>query len=131
MSDMVNMEMSEKEKEKSIPTSIEGKPEKAKGPQYPYGLKLDLDNESLDKMDIDLSEFDVGDNAMIMAKVKVSSKSIDKYDYDTKERKRISLQITHLCLEQGEEDEDEGEMDWEDDEKEPGKVDQILRKKGY
>ncbi len=128
MSEMVDMKMDKKEKEKMVPQPISTQG-KDKGPEYPYGLKIELDNESLDKMDIDLSEFDVGDNVMIMAKAKISSKSIDKNEGDDKERKRMAFQITHLCLEAGEEDEgEEEEVGWED---EKDKVDNNLKKKGY
>ncbi len=127
MSDMVDMKMSKEEKKDMQEVApIQGK---GAGPEYPYGLKIELDNESFDKMDIDLSEFDVGDNVMLMAKAKISSQAIDKNDYDNKERKRMSLQITHLCLEPGEEDEGEEEdVGWED---EKDKVDNNLKKKGY
>jgi hypothetical protein len=75
-------------------------------PAYPYGLCITLDQESLDKLDIE-GGCAVGDMIHLCAIARVTScneSETEKKD-GTKERKcRIELQITHLATE-GEDDE--------------------------
>lgn len=73
-------------------------------PLYPYGLCLSLDEDVLAKLDLD-QNCEVGDLIHLFAMAKVTSVSMR----DTQEGKscRIELQITHLGLE----DEDEENTD--------------------
>jgi hypothetical protein len=64
-------------------------------PDYPYGLTLHLDSESLDKLGIkELPE--VGAEMMIGAKVKVES--INMSDSDDGKEKHVALQVTDMEL---------------------------------
>lgn len=65
-------------------------------PEYPWGLQLNLDEEAIEKLDIDLPE--VGKDMLIMARVSVTSVSQQESASGGKNR-GISLQITDLCLE--------------------------------
>lgn len=65
-------------------------------PQYPYGLRLSLDDASLNKLDVSQLPR-VGEKMMIEAVVEVVSVSA----HESKEgpRRTLDLQITELCLE--------------------------------
>lgn len=65
-------------------------------PEYPYGLSISLDNDSLDKLDLK-SLPGVGTEMVLEAKVKVTSASVSEYEGDG-ERKNMSLQITDMEL---------------------------------
>lgn len=68
----------------------------ASSPEYPYGLKLDLNEDSLAKLGItDLPE--VGSSVHVMANAEVYSVSMSE-DKDGKERKSVCLQITDMAL---------------------------------
>lgn len=87
---MINMKMSPKEaKEYTEPSASEA-------PEYPYGLSIDLSDESLAKLGItDLPK--VGAEMVINARVVVTSTS----SYETQggePDKRVCLQITDMEL---------------------------------
>lgn len=88
--DLKNMKMTPKEaKEQYEPKSLDS-------PQYPYGLCLNLDNDSLEKLGIPIPA--VGQELSLTAKVEVTSVS----QYDSKnghKNSSISLQITDMALE--------------------------------
>lgn len=86
---MVNMKMSKKEVKNMMP-------EKVEQPKYPYGLCLELDGESLEKLGIKELP-DVGDKMMVVAKVEVKSVSQSEYQKG-EENKHVSLQITDMEL---------------------------------
>lgn len=94
-------EMKDREKEAQI--SI-GAPD---GERYPYGTRLDLDDETLDKLGIDKLP-SVGATMMIEAKVTV----IGSRQSATKERtnRALELQITDMEIEMDEGEEEEGEL---------------------
>jgi hypothetical protein len=83
------MKMSKKEaKEQNSGPSI------AESPQYPYGLSISLDNDTLEKLKLGDS-VEVGDEVAIVAKAKVTSKS----GYETMvggAENSLCLQITDL-----------------------------------
>lgn len=85
---MINMKMTKEE------TREYTSPVEADAPEYPYGLSIDLDDGSLEKLGItDLPK--VGDEMTITAKVVVTSTS----SYDTQggdPEKRVCLQITDM-----------------------------------
>ncbi len=129
--EMVDLKLSKQEmKEKEGPgVPTQGKPE---GPRYPYGTRIELDNEVMDRCNMELSEYEIGDTVVIHAQAKVTSLSMDKSDYENKERKRMSLQITHLGIESGGDEEEEmddteeSDMDWD---AEKSKVDKVLKRR--
>jgi len=65
-------------------------------PEYPYGLNISLENDSLDKLSMK-SLPDVGDEMTLIAKVKVVS--VSSNESESGERRSISLQITDMDLE--------------------------------
>jgi hypothetical protein len=78
----------------------------ADSPQYPYGLRLNLDNASVDKLGVALPK--VGEKLMIEAYVEVVS--VSAHDSKDGMRKSIELQITDLCLEPRKEEAKEQEQ---------------------
>lgn len=82
---MVNMKMSSEESKEYATMDT---------PRYPYGLCLDLDDGSMEKLGIkDLPA--VGTEMTIMAKVVVKSVSSNQYEGGDAES-RMSLQITDM-----------------------------------
>lgn len=89
---MKNMKMSKEEaKEYGYNGSIA-----MDAPQYPYGLRIDLDDQSLEKLGIDKLP-EVGSTMMIVARVEVQSVSSNK-DYKGEPEQRLGLQITDMEL---------------------------------
>lgn len=69
-------------------------------PEYPYGLSISLDDESMNKLG--LGELPaVGDEMMVMAKVKVQSASESEYEGEGKSR-NVTFQITDMGLKEEE-----------------------------
>lgn len=68
------------------------------GPAYPWGLSLTLDNDALDKLDLDEDDFKVGATMMLVAKVEVTAISSNE-TRGSDPNKSVGLQITDLCLE--------------------------------
>lgn len=64
---------------------------------YPYGLRLHLDDETLEKLDASLK---AGEDVMIVARAKV--KNINTHEEETEEgggiRSNAELQITHMTV---------------------------------
>lgn len=86
---MINMKMTKEETKEYTDD-----PSPADAPEYPYGLSIDLDDGSMEKLGItELPK--VGDEMTITAKVVVTSTS----SYDTQggdPEKRVCLQITDM-----------------------------------
>lgn len=87
---MVNMKSSKDEREEYA-ICCDGD-----GPEYPYGLRIDLRNESLEKLGIQTLPA-VGDEMMVMAKVKVVSVGSHSSE-EGKEQRNVDLQITEMEL---------------------------------
>lgn len=69
---------------------------KSEGPDYPYGLRIHLNQEDLQKIGMnDMPE--AGNEVHLHAKARVSSVSSDQRD-GGKEERRMELQITHLGI---------------------------------
>lgn len=90
---MKNMKMTASEKKDTVelgPSTIS-----SKGPDYPWGLNINLDSGSMDKLDIDdLPE--VGEKMVLNAIVEVVSVSANANK--ERESRNISLQITDMDL---------------------------------
>lgn len=64
-------------------------------PEYPYGLRVGLDSESLDKLGV--TELPtIGTTMTLMAKVEVVS--VSQYESDDGKNRDVSLQITDMEL---------------------------------
>lgn len=68
------------------------------GPEYPWGLSLSLDNDSLKKLGLSADDFSTGTQMGIIAKVEVKRVSSEDVDGD-EPRESVTLQITALCVE--------------------------------
>jgi hypothetical protein len=86
---LVNMKMSGEER-----GEYTGQPVEMKEPSYPYGLSIDLDDGSMEKLGITALP-KVGTEMMIMAKVVVKSVSSNQYEGSDAES-RMCLQITDM-----------------------------------
>jgi len=139
---MVDMQMSKGERMGDGPKVQRGTDNpKSNKPEYPYGLRLDLNNEELDKLGIDLADFNQGDEVMIVASCSVVGKSESVSDFDKDVRQSLTLQVEKIGFGDEEaddgtegEEEDGGERGEDDDlawDEEASKVDRKLKKKGY
>lgn len=101
MSDLKSMKLTAseaKEKYSEPSTSLTNKP------SYPYGLRIDLDSDALEKLGIGMLP-DVGTVLYLDAKVEVCN--INVYDsQDGGARKSMGLQITDMSLSKAVESED-------------------------
>jgi hypothetical protein len=68
------------------------------GDAYPYGLTVRLDNESLEKLGLDVSDYPVGDTVMLIATCEVCETSA-RQSVVGGENQNLTLQITEMCLE--------------------------------
>lgn len=93
LSGMVDMSMSDKEKEEMMSPSP---------PKYPYGLCISLCEEELKKLGIAEDELEVGDMLHLHSLAKVTS--VSSHDNEFSSGCRIELQI---CYMSGENEEDE------------------------
>lgn len=91
---LVSMKIDKAEREKKYSETVA-----ADGPSYPYGLSMHLDEDVLEKLDLD-SLPKVDSTVMIYAKATVTSVSSNSFPGGEK-RRTVGLQITHLCLEAG------------------------------
>lgn len=86
---LVNMKMAAEER-----GEYTGQPVEMKEPMYPYGLSIDLDDGSMEKLGITALP-KVGTEMMITAKVVVKSVSSNQYEGSDAES-RMCLQITDM-----------------------------------
>lgn len=89
---MTNMKMSRKETGKMNPPAL-AEPE---GPEYPYGICLNLEKEQIDKLGLGTPK--AGARLMLHAMVEVKSVTVSD-QADGKGYKSLSLQITDMALE--------------------------------
>ena len=87
---MINMKTSEKRSATLLADSVE-----ADTPEYPYGLRINLDDDSLKKLGItELPE--VGTTMTLQAQVEVVS--VSQHESDNGKHRDMSLQITDMEL---------------------------------
>jgi hypothetical protein len=87
---------------KSKNSEASGEVEEYTEPEYPWGTRVSLENDSLEKMKItDLPE--VGKEMMMMAKVKVVETS-SRENEEGKKRRSVDLQITDMAFEEEKKD---------------------------
>jgi len=111
MTDMARTPQEVKEElAKNMPIASADMP-KPMVPTYPYGLCISLDEETMDKLGIDGDLPEVGEMIHFCAMARVTSASMNEREGadGTKETCcRVELQITHLGLE----NEDEESRNW-------------------
>ena len=71
------------------------------GERYPYGLRITLEKEELDKLGIKPNDFDVGVTCSFQAEGKVEEISQRETTREDSERKSISIQITKMAIKGG------------------------------
>lgn len=86
----VSMELTKAERAEAMPT-----PAPPDGPRYSWGLAITLDNDALEKLEIEKLPA-VGGELVLVAKVKVTR--VESREYDTGKSQELGLQITHLAL---------------------------------
>lgn len=74
--------------------------------KYPYGLRITLTHDELEKLDVDKSDWEIGDTFHLQAFAKVVSVSENQREGGEAEC-CIGLQITHLAGPENEEEEGE------------------------
>ena len=87
-------------------------PGKSKGPEYPWGLSLSLDDGTLEKLGLDARKLKVGDELYVWAVAEVKSVSM-RSDSKGEDESSVSLQIIKLACSEEEpepEQDDGGEM---------------------
>lgn len=132
MMEMCNMKLDKKEMESKAETMVVDSSAPEGGPQYPWGLTVRLEKESLDKLGIDLADYSLGDIINLTAKCCV--KELRQSEGEGDQSKTVELQITDMGIEkeddqdQGPDEGDENSMGWDE---EDAKVDEKLRKRGY
>ncbi len=69
-------------------------------PKYSYGLSLCFDQETLDKLDLDTSDVEVGDILHTVCFLEVTS--VSKQDMGDGEKCRVEVQVTHMGVPENE-----------------------------
>ena len=110
---LIDMARSEKPEEVTAPLA-------ACDNKYPYGLRINLTQEELEKLDVDHSDWNVGETFHLHAFAKIVSISQDEREGGEK-CCNVSLQITHL----------QGESEDAEDEAYDKEEDEPLAKHGY
>jgi len=67
---------------------------------YPYGLRLDLSDKSLEKLNIDVTKLKVGEEVRLIARAEVIAVRSNKSEYGDNEN--VELQVTHLAFDEDE-----------------------------
>jgi len=99
---MVDMAMNKEEREENSP--IAGKV--SDGPIYPYGLTICLCKPELEKLNVDYSDWAVGDHFHLQALAKITS--ISENETENGKNCRVEMQIVAL---RGHDEEDEYDDD--------------------
>ena len=84
---MKSMKLDKKEKKQAV------EPAMAEAPDYPYGLSVHLNNDSLDKLEVKKLP-SVGDTFEVRARAEV--RSVSASDSGSGKNREISLQITDM-----------------------------------
>jgi len=98
MPKLKSMKMPKREMEKMAePSSIA-----TDRPMYPWGLSVSLDTCCLAMLGLDASDFQIGEAKTLIARVEVTGiSSSESKDGDANQS--VQLQITDMCLEEGDE----------------------------
>ena len=78
--------------------TVSAAPMMSDAPDYPYGLTLTLEEETIQKLGLEDDDLEVGYEMLLVAKVRVTSSS----SHDSEEngvRRCVCLQLTDACVE--------------------------------
>ncbi len=95
---LIDMARSESEQTEAMPLAKEDK--------YPYGLRINLGTEELERLGVDHSDWEIGDVFPLDILAKVVSKSANETE-GGHANCNISLQITHIGAEEEEPEEEQ------------------------
>lgn len=104
---LVSMKLTKKEAKESF-GPVSAKEDAADLPKYPYGLCIHLNGEALKKLDLDVSDYSIGDKCKIIADGEVVGVEITERQSGY-EREELEVQITDLDVEWGDEEKKAGE----------------------
>lgn len=102
-------------KDRDMPMAVAAK---ATAPTYSYGLTLSLDDETMGKLGIDGDLPDVGNTIHLAAMARVTCASENErttQDGGKESCRRIELQITHMAVENEDDETNERPRNWYDD----------------
>jgi hypothetical protein len=91
MTDMKHMARSKKERTEM------NKPSAIGGDKYPYGLRVDLGHEEMQKLGMD-SMPKVGDKVHLQSHAHVVSASESSHEGDDEPQRRVSLELRHMAV---------------------------------
>ncbi|MBU4317096.1 MAG: hypothetical protein KKF30_07460 [Proteobacteria bacterium] len=94
---LIDMKLTKSEKKKRLidyPISIREK--KSKGPEYPWGLDVNLEKEQIDKLGLDLRKLKVGDEIPVDAVLKI--RSLSESEGESGKSQNLSLQMIKLVV---------------------------------
>jgi len=97
MADLKSMKMSKKEAKKMYGESIPSDVAPDSGPKYPWGLQIDLNEESLGKLGMSIEDVTVGDEVDVTAVAMVESLRMSQHQ-DGSKCENITLQITKMGI---------------------------------
>lgn len=66
--------------------------------EYPWGLRVTLDDKALDKLNLDISKVNVDDEVCLKCRANVISVRHNKSGYG--DNKSVELQLTHIGIEE-------------------------------
>ena len=91
-----SMKLSKKQKKAGmeVPTTASG----SDGPDYPWGLEINLEKDSLEKLNLGATSFKIGETGMIHAKYEVTRLS-ETASSEGSGASSVNLQLTDLALE--------------------------------
>lgn len=87
---MIDMKMTKKDS----PHAVEPAASSGSGPRYPYGLELDLEKETIEKLGLNFDRLKIGQTVKIVAEAEVSS--LSERESNDGDRRSISLQIVRM-----------------------------------
>jgi hypothetical protein len=116
--ELKSMKLKKSKRNKPVPIGTDS-------PKYPWGLRLSLDNDALEKLGIDVTKLEIKTVVPVKGMARITSIS----SYESVENKgkqdSVDLQIEKLAL--GGDLEDDDELDWEDNK---ANADTKLKRKG-
>lgn len=95
---MSDMKLTKKESKEMMPTTSIS--EKYEGPEYPYGLMITLDKDSLKKLNLDASKIQTGKKFTLTASCQVVAVSSRQSFGNGGGYESVELQITKMQLEE-------------------------------
>ncbi|MBA3031012.1 MAG: hypothetical protein FP816_19670 [Desulfobacteraceae bacterium] len=93
---LIDMKFTKSEKKKRLmdyPCSIGSK---HKGPEYPWGLDINLEKEQIDKLGLNLKKLKVGDEIPVDAVLKI--RSLSESEGESGKSQNLSLQMIKIAV---------------------------------